>query len=235
MNPKIDSMHFVFWFEPKSFAIPPTKFADFLNNFSGLIADWSPYILPISDEAPIEAPIMSLSWSDNKIVISKDRFNVFFENQNQWWDLSVFFELVKKIYEKIKIEEQKEWVKIKRIGFITYNQLVDFPISEDNDSYFLDFLNRGKRNGFIDWKWVKINIRIEKKKELSIGICNYIINILDVKKEVVEETTEEKKIPLLMFDINTKPVEKFIINETTLNDFFSVYEEQRNLSLNLFK
>lgn len=234
MEVKIDSMHFVFWFKQWSFAIPQTKFADFLNKFADLIIDGSQYILPINEEAPWDISIMSLDWKDTRIVISKDRLNVFFENHENWWDLSVFLTLIKKIYWIIQLEEQKEWIKIWWIWFVTYNHLQDIskPLIW---SYFLDFLDKEKWSNFLDWDWVNLNIRLEQKKELEIGKCNFIINIMDVKTNNKELESEEKNIPLLVFDMNTKPKLDFTMNEANLDLFFSVYQKERQSTFKLFQ
>lgn len=224
MNPKIDSMHFVFWFRPWSFGLAQTKFADFLTKFADLI-EWSQYILPLDEEIAWDAPIMSLDWKDTKIVVSKERLNVFFEDQKRWGDLHQFMELIKQIYQKFKDEMIFE---IDWIGFITYNHLEDVEPST-NWTYFLDYLNRDKRSDFLSWEWIKTNIRIEKRKELSIGKCNYIINVIDAKRK-----DNEEDISIFMFDMNTKVQTQFIMNEDNLNMFLSVYEDERTLSLNLF-
>jgi len=224
MNPKIDSMHFVFWFKPGSFALAHNKFVDFLSKFSNLV-EWSQYILPLEEEVNWDFPIMSLDWKDTRIVVSKERLNVFFEDQKNWGDLHQFMELIKQIYQKFKDEMIFE---IDWIGFITYNHLQDIE-KPTNWTYFIDYLNRDKRGDFLSWEWVKTNIRIEKKKDLSIGKCNYIINTIDAKIK-----DNEENISVFMFDINTKAQTQFIMNEDNLNNFFSVYEDERSLSLNLF-
>lgn len=223
MSPKIDSMHFVFWFKQGSFGLAQTKFADFLNKFSDLIA-WSQYILPLGEEVNWDAPIMSLDWQNTRIVISKERLNVFFENQETWWDLSRFTDLIKQIYQKISNENV---FGIDWIGLITYNQLQDVKRPQIG-TYFLDYLNREKRKDFLNWEGIKANIRLERKKDLSIGRCNCIINLIDAKK------TNNEDISILMFDINTKPQTEFLMNDDNLNKFLVAYQEERDLSLKLF-